>query len=274
MTLKIVDFDRVNQNRDYISFSEIHLFSSCPFKHDLTYNQGIRDDGSFYTMYGSALHEAIEQKWKYKNDLAWLRMGKIVYLVSKLNSDETNKFAKKTPSEWVQSSLRIYKDFFPWMEENFPDCELFDIEYELKEPLEGFNRHFKGYIDLILYNSKEDIYHIIDLKTSGWGWGKDQLSDTKKLYQVILYKSFFCNKENIPREKVKCHYLLLLRGPPKNKSSIVLHSMTSGNKKLLNAEQWMYETLELVKKGIKLKNPSTCSFCTCGAKKWTPKKRS
>lgn len=280
MNTKIIDNKIVSESRDYISFSEIHLFSQCPYKHNQNYNLGLRDGGSFYTIFGSAIHEAIEQKWKYKNELAWLKMSKAVYLVSEAESDSSGKFPRdseygKTPGEWTSAALRIYKDFFVWIEKEFPDCELFDIEYELNEELENFERNFKGYIDLILYNPKEDIYHIIDLKTASWGWNRKQFSDTKKLYQVILYKNFFCKKEKIDRKKVHCHYVLLLRSPAKDqKLAVKLHSVTSGNRKIENSVTWMEETLKKIKRGIKLKTPQTCSFCSCGKKinRWNKKK--
>lgn len=265
MTLQIVDPNRTNKKRDYVSFSEVHLFFQCPYKHDKAYNLGERDEYTFYTVFGSTIHEAIEQKWKHKNDLAWLRMGKIIHVVSRIFADENGKFSGKTPSQWVKAAFRIYVDFFVFIEENFPDCELYDIEMKLEEEIENFDRKFLGYIDLILYDPKKDIYHIIDLKTSGWGWGKKQLSDTKKLYQVILYKHFFCKKMKVDPKKVHTHYLLLLRNPAKSERlAIKLHSTTSGAKKVQNSVDWLNDTIKKIKMGIKLKTPATCSFCICG----------
>lgn len=262
--IKIIDQEIARKDRDYVSFSELHLFSSCPYKHHKNYNLKERESFTFYTAFGTALHEAIEQKWKYKNDLAWLKMGKIVFLIAKFFKDEDGKFSGKTPKEWVKSAFRIYDDFFVFIREEFPDYELYDIEMELDEDIEGCSRRFKGYIDIIMYNPKKDKYLIVDLKTSGWGWNKDQLSDTKKLYQVILYKNFFCLKMNIDPKKVDTCYILLLRNPAKKKRlAIDIHPTTSGTKKVSNAVNWMIDTVKLIEKGIKLKTPSTCSFCVC-----------
>lgn len=274
--MKVIDSSVVNKEREHVSFSEIYLFYKCPFKHHTNYNLGERDASNFYAMFGTSLHEAIEEKWKNGNELAWIKMGKRIHLAARLFSeDEGATYMGMSPSQWVSAGLRIYKDFFPWFEENFPDCELYDMELELKRPLEGFDRHFLGFIDLIVYNKKEDIYHVIDLKTTKWGWGKWQLSDTQKLYQVILYKHFFCEMKNIDPKKVQCHYVLLLREPPKKiKHAIKIHSVTSGPKKISNSIEWMNNTLASIKRGIILKKPQTCSFCICGAavNKFTKKK--
>lgn len=265
--------------RKHFSFSELYLFSTCPYKHHQNYILGIRSKGNFFSIFGSAIHKAIEQKWKYKNELAWLEMGKTIYLVTQAQADEQGLFPKdspngKTPAEWVQAAFRIYRDFFEWVEENFPGCELFDIEYPLEESIEDQDKKFKGYIDMILYDRKEDIYHIIDLKTASYGWNKEQLSNTKKLYQVIFYKHFFSIKEKIPKDKIQCHYILLLRTPgKKTKHAVYKHSVTSGDRKIKNALEWMKETLDKINMGIMLKMPSTCNFCDCGenVNRWNKK---
>ena len=264
--LNIIDSAITNKERDYVSFSELYLFDSCPYKHHQNYNLKKDRESNFYSIFGSAIHEAIEQKWKHKNEMAWLHMAKIVCLTARLFLEENGKFAGKTPQQWVRSAFRIYNDFFPWMKKEFPDYELYDIEMELREDLENFDRQFLGYIDLIVYNAKTDHYMIIDLKTSGWGWNRQQLSDTKKLYQVVLYKHFFCKAKSIDPKKVDCCYVLLLRNPPKSMElAIKLVSQSSKERRVKNSLEWMDDTLKKIKRGIMLKSPQTCSFCICGA---------
>lgn len=248
------------KERDYVSFSEIHLFEQCPYKHHKRYVLGEKDPHTIYSAFGTAIHSGIEKRWKYNIQNSWITIGKIIVLFCKYYDDDYRP--------WIKSAFRIFKDFFPWMEENFPGCELYDIEFKLEEPIEGFDRKFLGYIDLILYDPKNDIYHILDLKTAGWGWGTKQVSDTKKLYQVILYKKFFCAKQGIPLQKVKCHYLLLLRNPAKTKErALTLHSVTAGEKKIQNATDWMMDTIDKLKSGSQIKSPATCSFCICSHNK-------
>ena len=177
------------RKRDYISFSEIHLFSQCPYKHYKRYTLGEKEPGTIFTFFGTAVHNSIENKWKNGIQNSWITLGKIISLYC--------DYADEDHVTWIKSAFRIYKDFFIWIDENFPSCQLYDIEFKLEEPIKGCDRKFLGYIDLILYDPEKDIYHILDLKTSSWGWNKQQLSDTLKLYQVILYKKFFCEKMNI-----------------------------------------------------------------------------
>lgn len=281
MSLKIINDDIVNKERKYVSFSEVYLFSTCPWKHHDSYNLNNREGDKFWGIFGNAIHKAIEDKWKNQKDSSWITMGKVINLAAQFFSDSDGKFPGKgahnrlAPQEWVKSAFRIFDDFFKFIKKEFPDYELYDIEYELYEPLEGHEKKFKGYIDLILYNPKKDIYEIIDLKTSNYGWRRREYADTKKLYQVILYKDFFCRKEGISRDKVNCHYLILVRLPSKKKKfAMNLYSITSGNRKMSNARDWMMTTLSKIESGIKIKNPANCKYCNCGARynKWTKKK--
>lgn len=244
----------------------MHLFSQCPYKHHKSYVLGERELHNIFSAFGTAVHGAIENKWKHKVQNPWITMGKMIALYCQY-IDEDHR-------PWLKSAFRIYKDFFPWMEKNFPGCELYDIEFKLEETVEGIDKLFLGYIDLILYDPKKDIYHVIDLKTSGWGWGKKQKQDTIKLYQAPIYKKFFCEKMNIDPKKVDCHYVLLLRSPAKTQElALDLFSVTSGPKKMKNIDAWMKDCVKKMAMKQRIKKPQTCSFCVCGLVKKKPKKK-
>ena len=75
---------------------------------------------------------------------------------------------------------------------------MFQAEEKLYEPIEGADYLFKGYVDLII--KEGDNYHIIDWKTCSWGWNARKKADKMIVYQLILYKHFFKNKEVISLE--------------------------------------------------------------------------
>ena len=73
---------------------------------------------------------------------------------------------------------------------------------------------FKGFIDLVLYDARDDTWKIVDIKTSTSGWNKFAKADEKKTAQILLYKEFFSKQFNIPTEKIKVEYFIVKRKVP------------------------------------------------------------
>jgi len=263
MTLPI--YKKELQERPYISFSEAHAFSTCPHKHWQIYREKIAREDTIYTVFGTAVGEAIEDFKKNNKKFSWISLCKKIFRFI-VENEEWPEWVKEDEKDWrlwARSALRIFKDTLAFMDQTYPGWKLIDFEYELNEPIEGCKKTFKGYIDFI-FEWKDKIY-IFDFKTTKTGWYLDQRQDTEKLYQVILYKNYYCKKNNIDPKKIQCAYLLLKRQPPKKaESSVELFEQTSGNVKLRNAESWLKEQAQGIEKGISLRKVDTCSFCVCG----------
>lgn len=75
---------------------------------------------------------------------------------------------------------------------------------------------FKGLVDLVFYNTVNDTWTIMDIKTSTSGWKDYQKKDDKKIAQVALYKEFFSKQFNIPLEKIEVEYFIVKRRVPKD----------------------------------------------------------
>lgn len=71
--------------------------------------------------------------------------------------------------------------------------------------------YFKGYIDVLTYDEKEDRWKIWDVKTSTRGWGATEKSDTVKTSQVILYREFLSKQFDIPADKIDIEYFVVKR---------------------------------------------------------------
>ena len=275
------------KERDHISFSQLHAMHTCAFKHYEAYELGKKDASTIFTIFGTATGVAIEQYIKNNNKQSWVTYIKTLLKFVRANIVPEEELKKKAFKDWCakqnlscdqksyelyckkvhcKSALRIYKDLIAYFNNELKDWNVVAFETPLMQPLDDLDINFKGYIDCVLKHKTEDRYKILDFKTCGMGWFKEQRSDTEKLYQVILYKKFWCELNKIERSKVDCAYLLLKRTPPKNESSIEMFDVTSGDKKINNAEVWMLKTLRNIFQGVKVKTPQTCNFCNCSLK--------
>lgn len=272
-----------------VSFSQLFLMHQCPWLHFERYVMGKMGEKTVFTEFGTAAGVALEQNIKHGNKQSWITFLKTI--IKFINSLEVKnedleksyfvKWCEKTNREisvpsykkyevesFCKSALRIYKDLIPYFENDLKEWEVVDFEIPLLEPIADIDMNFKGYIDCVLKHKTEDRYKILDFKTCSWGWDNETKSDTAKLYQVILYKKYWCEKNNIDTSKVDCAYLLLKRNPAKkDTTAIEMFDVTSGDRKLKNAEIWMLQTLNHVFKNLKVKTPNSCSYCSCGLKK-------
>ncbi len=89
--------------------------------------------------------------------------------------------------------------------------EVIGVELPLYEKLYN-NFHFKGFIDLILKDKKNDRFLIIDWKTSGESWDvSKKKKDITFMAQMRLYKFFFARKNNLSFDEIDCKYIVLNR---------------------------------------------------------------
>jgi hypothetical protein len=260
------------EDRPHVSFSEGYTFFRCPFNHWMTYRlKGPRED-TIYTVYGKEMGLALEKYKKNGVKLAWVSLGKAIFkhIVANGFGEMVNE-KDQDWRFWVRAAIRNFKDTLEFLDENYPGWKLIDFEYPLYEDIPDSSKKFKGFIDLI-FEYKGRI-KILDFKSTTLSWDKEKRSDTQKLYQVSLYKKFYCQKNDIDPNIVDVGYLLLLRKPAKKaKTSVELFEQTSGPVKLDNSITWLSQQARGIEKGINIKNKTMCSFCQCGEsddeKKW------
>jgi len=254
--------------KEHVSFSEIFKYSECQYRHYINYILENKEPKTIHLIFGNAVHDAIDAVKKGKTKLPWITMGKTIYKWIQENPVHTYKNYKGEtinldldPKEWTLQAFGIFDQIFDWLDENFPKYELIGSEIKLYEPIseiEGLK--FKGFIDLFI--KVGDDYHLIDFKTTRWGWDRKKRSDTYKQYQLTLYKDFLCKQMNIDPKLVKTHFLLLKRIPAKKSANrMELITITSGPKKMSNATEWMVKHAKAMKRGLRLKNRTACKFC-------------
>ena len=190
---------------DYISFSAWKDWNTCPYKFKITRVDKVRlFQGNEYSTFGTALHDTSEKMLVLEHEEK--KAGS-----TKDNSFDANKFFKQRFKEEIgklpeEAKSKIKEETLPQMKkqgeelipliipalkEYFGEYELFQAEYELRQPVDNhLNFDFYGFVDLIL-KTKDGKFHIIDWKTCSWGWDMKKRTSKEYTYQLTYYKHFF-----------------------------------------------------------------------------------
>jgi len=87
---------------------------------------------------------------------------------------------------------------------------LLGIEVPLDLQLDG-NIGFRGFIDIVIHDERNNRIKIWDIKTSTSGWNKYQKADQTKTAQLILYKEFYAKQYGWDVESIDVEYLIVRR---------------------------------------------------------------
>jgi len=211
-----------------ISYSQYTMWANCGHAWKLKYIDGHKiDDTSINTVFGTAIHEVV-QDWLDTLYNKSETVAKTVYLhdvfkdkLLALFKENTTTDAmgekvflsdKKTLMEFYEQGCQIltyvqqnYKKIFPTS-----NVKLFGIEYELNAEVRP-NVQYIGYIDIVTYNELTGKYVLYDLKTSRAGWDQKTKSDPNKVGQLLLYKTFFAQQENVDFDDISVEFIILKR---------------------------------------------------------------
>ncbi len=245
-----------------ISYSEFKTWKECPFKHNLSYVEGMRSfKGNLYSAFGTAIHEVCESiLLKKEKDLesTFNESFEREILASKALGVEIDP---KLKAELQLQASPIYSELEKALKDKFGKFEVFSVEeplYEKIEEFESYDRSFKGFIDAVL-KTEDGNYHIIDWKTCSWGWPSQKKSDPIVNYQLTFYKNFFCKKNDIDPKKVKTMFVLLKRTAKKERIEFL--EVTSGAKKTGNSLKLLENAVINIENNVKIKNRLSCKYC-------------
>jgi len=226
------------RKKQHISFSEYYLYRQCPFRWYLQYYLGIKEPANEFLVFGSAIHESIEEilKDSSKKD----KIGDILREKIKENSNSTmanSFFGKNMAKDGVDILKKL--NFY----ERFRGIDIAGIEDDLYLPLvevNGIQIYFKGFIDFLGQYQKEDRYIVLDWKSAIKEWNlekkigtipfseinkkiKNNEELTREEYeslsakyffgQTALYQHFTSEKYEIDVNKIDVEYCTLIRQP-------------------------------------------------------------
>jgi len=245
----------------HISFSELKTWDECPFKRKLTYQDKIKlFTSNEYTIFGTSMHETCEKSMLGKikeEDCSDYFETNFKDAIEKVKTEIV--LNETLVKDMVTQGKDIFKDLFAAIKEYLGEYEVIACEEQLMESIDDCQDYnFKGFIDLILKTS-DGKYHIIDHKSCGWGWDMKKKTHPMTTYQLTLYKKFYSKKLNIPLDLIETHFCLLKRTAKKNR--VELFRVTSGDKKMENANLLLTKAVSAIKSNKHIKNRLSCEKC-------------
>ena len=184
--------------KPHISFSELRNWIDCSFRHKLTYIDKVSEfKTSYHLVFGSAVHEAIEDYLKTREMKPQLAFD---YIDKHWHDDFLEPKEKDFSRDKLKDQAReILTEVPVWLEAEFPGWELVGAEQSLYEAIDEKGAKFKGFIDCVIKvkdaKGKETIW-ILDWKTSGSGWSPMKKRDPLTGLQLILYKNYWLQRTN------------------------------------------------------------------------------
>lgn len=211
-----------------ISFSQFHMWKSCPRRWKLKYADGIRkDEPSVAALFGTAMHEVLQEYLTVlynssvtkanEMDLHEMLRNKIKSEYKSILTENNNVHFSNTKelSEYYEDGVEILKYFKKNRDSIFPkkNFELVGIEMpiDLIASKENSNIKIVGFLDIVVKDNTTGKYYIYDFKTSTKGWGNYQKNDKIKVSQLILYKKYFAEQYNCDVSSIEIEYIILKR---------------------------------------------------------------
>lgn len=247
-----------NENEvKYLSFSSIKLFSECQHKWKLKYIDGISGfEGNEYTIFGTAIHKAIE--YKIKDETV-----DEVKIFTETLEEEYNKLSVKSDKinikEFEEQGKKLVVNVIPSLKSHFGNFKLIAAEKELLKEIEIKNYGFKGYVDLIIEDEEGNVC-ILDMKTCTWGWDAQKKADTMTNYQLAYYKHFYSAIHNVDPSKIKTYFVLLKRTAKTNQVEIV--DRPTGAVKVKNSLKVLNNCANIIESKTFWKNKLSCGNCS------------
>jgi putative RecB family exonuclease len=206
----IADANSEPRRRDYISYSAITTFRSCPLKYKFRYIDGLdADTVSSSLIFGTAIHAAIEEYFRARMagdtlpsqsemldvyhqiwqgaDISKVQLGKTETL------DTLAVLAGKILTAFLASDLISL------------DGTILGVEEELRGKLLDGVPDLLGRVDLLLEN--HDTVSVVDFKTARSAWTKDQANDNSE--QLMLYCDLV--RRLLPGKSLRLKYVVFTK---------------------------------------------------------------
>lgn len=208
-----------------VSYSQYSVWATCPHQWKLKYVDKLKEPSSIHLIFGTAIHEAIQQ-WltlRFKDDfkakifdMEGVFKDKLLSLFQeevKKDTDGTPTYLcdKPTLKEFYADGVEILKHVRKHKDQFFPNkgYELIGCEIPLEVMLHK-GVQFIGYIDIVTQHKKSGEIFIYDLKTSKKGWFYEK-KDPKKLNQLLLYKKFYADNFEVDPRLINVQFVILKR---------------------------------------------------------------
>jgi putative RecB family exonuclease len=196
--------------RDYISWSAISTFRTCPLKYKFRYIDGLPEESvSSALVFGTGIHTAVEQHFQAilsgdpKPDLDALLFA---YRGAWLPHDpDAISFGSKETRESLDDLAARMLTAFLASDQARVSGRVLGVEEEIRGMLVEGVPDLHGRVDLLTEDS--DSLVVTDIKTSRGKWSQEQVEDSGE--QLLLYSHLA--SEISPGKKIATRFLVLTK---------------------------------------------------------------
>lgn len=196
--------------RDYLSYSAVRTFQSCPLKYCFRYVDGLEEDCvSASLVFGSAVHSAVEHYFTQLlagEELPDLERLRNIYQQSwQERSAEQVQFGKKESADSLDKLAVSMLEKFLASDWTRPQGRIIGVEEELRGELIPGVPDLLGRVDLLL--ETEDAVIVQDFKTARSAWTAQQAEDQSE--QLLLYADLV--RRLIPGKQLKLEFAIITK---------------------------------------------------------------
>ena len=196
--------------RDYLSYSAVRTFQSCPLKYRFRYIDGLPEECvSSALVFGSAIHAAVE--FYFSQQLAGEDQPDLDTLLDVYQqswqdrSEQDVRFGKKeTPDSLHDLADRMLRKFLE-SDLTQPEGRIIGVEEELRGELSPELPDLLGRIDLLL--ETDDAVIVQDFKTSRSAWTEHQAEDQSE--QLLLYADLA--RRLVPGKQLRLQFAVITK---------------------------------------------------------------
>ena len=245
--------------RDYISYSSITSYQSCPLRWYFKYVAGLPERTvSSSLVFGSAIHRSVEHH--FNELMAGNEPPTLEALVGEYDRhwQETDeglvKFGKEDDRESLSGLAHKMLAAFQKSPLAKPEGHIIGVEEQLRGPVIAGCPDLLGRLDLLVETSDELI--VTDLKTSRSRWSQEQVTDSSG--QLLLYSELV--RRLAPSKKLRLQFAVVTKA---KEPSFDLHEVAAAPQQIERTKK----IVELVWKAIEARSffpaPSPMQCPTC-----------
>jgi hypothetical protein len=210
-----------------VSFSQYSMWSSCPQQYKLAYIDGLSESTSnIHSVFGTAMHETLQHYLDKVLKISKTQADKMIDLKEFLKERMRETYIKESNSGQIsicskEEMIEFLEDgnvLLDWFQKSKNFNRFFSLKHDelvaIEQPINtkiAENVNFMGFIDLVIRDTFNGRYRIIDFKTSTRGWSKYQKADPVKNAQILLYKKFYAELLKISEDIIDVEFIILKR---------------------------------------------------------------
>jgi putative RecB family exonuclease len=246
--------------RDYISWSALSTFRTCPLKYKFRYVDGLPEESvSSALIFGTGIHTAVEQH--YQALLSGEEQPDVERLLFAYRSawlphdpDAIQFGSTETRASLDALAARMLTAFLASPTASVQGRVL-GVEEEVRGMLMEGVPDLYGRVDLLTEDS--DSLVVTDIKTSRGRWGQEQVEDSGE--QLLLYSHLA--SEIAPGKKIATRFLVLTKTKEPVIEEHVREVEPAAVKRTLAGVERVWRAIE---SGVFYPAPSTMTCASCG----------